>query len=72
MKILLACEESQVVCNAFRELGHEAFSCDLIPTSGSHPEWHIQDDIMNVLRHDIISPFRCEWDMVIAFPPCTD
>jgi len=72
MKILVACEESQVVCNAFRAKGHEAWSCDILPTSGPHPEWHIQDDIMNVLRHDIISPSSCEYDMVIAFPPCTD
>lgn len=72
MKILVACEESQVVCNAFRAKGHEAWSCDILPTSGPHPEWHIQDDIMNVLRHDIVSPSSCEYDMVIAFPPCTD
>jgi site-specific DNA-cytosine methylase len=72
LKILVACEESQVVCNAFRAKGHEAWSCDILPTSGSHPEWHIQDDVMNVLRHDIVSPSSCEYDMVIAFPPCTD
>jgi hypothetical protein len=41
-----------------------------LPCSGGHPEWHIQDNAMNVLRHDIISPFTCEWDMVIAHPPC--
>ncbi len=72
MKVLLACEESQAVCIEFRKLGHEAYSCDLLPCSGGHPEWHIQDNIMNVLRHDIISPFTTEWDIVIAFPPCTD
>jgi len=72
LKILVACEESQVVCNAFRAKGHEAWSCDILPTSGSYPEWHIQDDVMNVLRHDIVSPSSCEYDMVIAFPPCTD
>ena len=72
MKILIACEESQEVCKAFRKLGHEAFSCDTQPCSGGHPEWHIQDDAMNVLRHDIISPFTVTYDMVIAFPPCTD
>ena len=71
MKILVACEESQAVCIEFRKRGHEAYSCDLLPCSGGHPEWHIQDDVMNVLRHDIISPFTCEWDMVIAFPTCT-
>lgn len=64
MKILIACEESQEVCKAFRELGHEAFSCDIIPCSGGHPEWHIQDD---VLKH-----LNGAWDMIIAFPPCTD
>ncbi len=70
MKVLIACEESQAVCIEFRKLGHEAFSCDLQPCSGGHPEWHIQDNVMNVLRHDIISPFTTEWDMVIAHPPC--
>jgi len=69
MKVLIACEESQEVCKAFRLLGHEAYSCDTQECSGGHPEWHIKDDVMNVLRHDIIRP---EWDMVIAFPPCTD
>lgn len=69
MRVLIACEESQAVCIEFRKLGHEAFSCDIQPCSGDHPEWHIHGDVMNVLRHDIIRP---EWDMVIAFPPCTD
>lgn len=69
MKVLIACEESQVVCKGFRSKGHDAFSCDILPTSGVHPEWHIQDDIRNVLRHDFTEP---EWDLVIAFPPCTD
>lgn len=72
MKVLIACEESQEVCKAFRAKGHEAYSCDIIETSGNHPEWHITDDIRNVLRHELHSPFDCEWDMVIAFPPCTD
>jgi len=62
-KVLVACEESQVVCLAFREMGHEAYSCDILPTSGGHPEWHIQDDVLPLLKQD--------WDMVIAFPPCT-
>lgn len=70
MKILVACEKSQEIAKAFRKLGHDAFSCDLEPCSGGHPEWHIQDDAMNVLRHDIISPFTTEWNMVIAHPPC--
>lgn len=62
--MLVACEESQAVCDAFRALGHEAYSCDLLPTSGKHPEWHIQADALQVVR--------LGWDMVIAFPPCTD
>lgn len=69
MRVLVACEESQEVCKAFRALGHEAYSCDIVTTSGNNPEWHIQDDVRNVLRHDFTEP---EWDMVIAFPPCTD
>jgi len=63
MRILIACEESQTVCKAFRKLGHEAFSCDLLPCSGGHPEWHIQDDIFNHLEDG--------WDMMIAHPECT-
>ena len=63
MRILVACEESQRVCIAFREKGHEAYSCDVIDCSGGHPEWHIKDDALNWLNND--------WDMIIAFPPCT-
>ena len=62
MKVLIACEESQAVCIEFRKLGHEAWSCDLLPCSGGHPEWHIQDDVSKHLEG---------WDLVIAFPPCT-
>jgi site-specific DNA-cytosine methylase len=62
-KILLACEESQAVTIEFRKLGHEAFSCDLMPCSGGHPEWHIQGDVTEVLKQ--------KWDLIIAFPPCT-
>lgn len=69
MRVLVACEESQAVCKEFRRLGHEAYSCDIQPCSGGHPEWHIQDDVMDVLKHDIGQNPR--WDMVIAFPPCT-
>lgn len=61
--ILLACEESQIVTKELRALGKEAYSCDILPTSGDHPEWHIQQDIKDVLYDD--------WDMIIAFPPCT-
>lgn len=64
MVVLVACEESQAVCLAFRELGHEAYSCDILPCSGGHPEWHIQGDAIKVL-HSV------EWDLVIAHPPCT-
>ena len=63
MKILVACEESQVVTKAFRERGHDAFSCDILSCSGGHPEWHIQGDVIKELEKN--------WDMVIAFPPCT-
>ncbi|HET8829469.1 MAG TPA: hypothetical protein VFM79_09005 [Pelobium sp.] len=64
MKILIACEESQTVCKAFREKGHEAYSCDIQECSGDHPEWHIKDDVLEVLKG--------YWDMVISFQPCTD
>jgi len=63
LRILVACEFSQIVTKAFRAKGHEAYSCDIIPAEGGHPEWHIQD---NVLKH-----FDENWDMMIAFPPCT-
>ncbi len=63
MKILVACEESQTVTKFFRERGHEAFSCDIEPCSGGHPEWHMQGDVTPILSE--------KWDMVIAFPPCT-
>jgi len=63
MKVLLACEESQIVTIEFRKLGHEAYSCDIIPCSGGHPEWHLQQDVTVLLKE--------KWDMIIAFPPCT-
>lgn len=63
--ILVACEESQAVTKAFRDRGFYAFSCDILPTSGSNPEWHIQGDVIKILYADF-------WDLVIAFPPCTD
>lgn len=80
MKVLVACEESQAVCKAFREKGHEAYSCDVIECSGGHPEWHIMQDVLPLLngncefettdgtKHKI----EGKWDMIIAFPPCTD
>lgn len=63
MRILVACEESQAVTIELRRLGHEAYSCDIIPCSGGHPEWHLQVDALQLLK--------MEWDMIIAFPPCT-
>ena len=63
MKILVACEESQAVTKELRRLGHEAYSCDIIPCSGGHPEWHLQQDVIPLLKE--------KWDMIIAFPPCT-
>ena len=63
MRVLVACEESQRVCIAFRNRGHEAYSCDILPCSGGHPEWHIQDDVLKHLDED--------WDLIIAHPPCT-
>ena len=87
MKVLVACEESQAVCKAFREKGHEAYSCDIIECSGGHPEWHIQGDVLPLLDrtdngnngwHDIYFSTMdgkehsvYRWDMIIAFPPCT-
>ena len=64
LRVLVACEESQAVCKAFRELGHKAYSCDLQECSGGHPEWHIKGDALKVLNLPI-------WDLVIAHPPCT-
>jgi hypothetical protein len=62
MKVLIACEESQVVCKAFRALGHEAYSADLQACSGGHPQWHIQGDVKDILGDG--------WDMMIAHPEC--
>lgn len=64
MKILVACEESQAVTIELRKLGHEAYSCDIIECSGGHPEWHLQQDVTPLLGQ--------AWDMIVAFPPCTD
>lgn len=62
MKVLVACEESQRVCTEFRKLGHEAYSCDIEPCSGGHPEWHIQDDVLKLLYPDIMI---CNFDRSI-------
>ena len=80
MRVLVACEESQRVCEAFRKKGHEAFSCDIIDPSGGHPEWHIKQDVRPLLNGNCT--FQTldththtqvgQWDMIIAFPPCTD
>jgi len=64
MKVLVACEESQTVCKAFREMGHEAYSCDIQESSGGHPEWHIQGDAL-------VEAYSGKYDMMIAHPPCT-
>lgn len=77
MKILVACEESQRVCIAFRERGHEAYSCDIQEPSGGHPEWHIHGDALKALKGgtiitmDGLSHDIGKWDMLIAHPPCT-
>ena len=63
MRILVACEESQAVTKELRRLGHEAYSCDIQPCSGGHPEWHLQVDALELLK--------LKWDMIIAHPPCT-
>ena len=78
MKILVACEESQAVTKELRLLGHEAFSCDLLPCSGGHPEWHFHHDVFEVIKNkggtvqngDKIK-IKGNWDMMIAHPPCT-
>ena len=64
MKILIACEESQAVCKEFRMLGFEAYSCDILDCSGGHPEWHIKQDVIEVINGG-------GYDVMIAFPPCT-
>lgn len=77
MKVLIACEESQIVCKAFRERGHEAYSCDIQEPSGGHPEWHIHGDAIAALDGGIITTMDGKqhnvgkWDLLIAHPPCT-
>lgn len=79
MKVLVACEESQRVCKEFRRLGHEAYSCDIQECSGGHLEWHIRQDVLPLLNGNcrfasqdgVTHEIRGQWDMIIAFPPCT-
>ena len=85
MNVLVACEESQEVCKAFRAKGHRAFSCDIQEQSGGHPEWHIQDDVLRLIngyKRGYGTPFfvtndgkthdtQERWDLIIAHPPCT-
>ena len=77
MKVLVACEESQTVCKAFRERGHEAYSCDIQEPSGGHPEWHILGDAIVALDGGVITTMDGKqhdvgkWDLLIAHPPCT-
>lgn len=84
MRVLVACEESQVVTKAFRERGHESYSCDILPCSGGHPEWHIQDDALKVLTPNKVGIIKFHtqadfwfvkqisvWDLIILHPPCT-
>lgn len=79
MRVLVACEESQRVCIAFRERGHESYSCDLKECSGSHPEWHICGDVIPLLNgkcefeteDGLTHEIKGKWDLIIAHPPCT-
>lgn len=79
MKVLIACECSQIVCKEFRLLGHEAYSCDVEPSYGGYPEWHIQKDVLKILEYHSVSFFTQDgkyhtvdkWDLIIAHPPCT-
>lgn len=79
MRVLVACEESQTVCKAFRELGHEAYSADIQEPSGGHPEWHILGDVLPIINGDCTfstmdgktHQIDGEWDLLIAHPPCT-
>lgn len=79
MRVLIACEESQEVCKAFRAKGHEAFSCDIQECSGGHPEWHIHGDVLPILDgcctfQTMDGKMHCQgtrWDLIIAHPPCT-
>lgn len=77
MKVLIACEESQRVCIAFRKRGHEAYSCDILEQSGGHPEWHILGDALRAIEGGKVTTMDGKthdigrWDLLIAHPPCT-
>lgn len=80
LNILICCEESQAMTKAFREVGHNAFSCDILPCSGGHPEWHIKGDCFNALETKRVFTTQdgsdhaksfAKWDLVILHPPCT-
>lgn len=79
IKILIACEESQRVCSAFRERGYEAYSCDILEPSGGHLEWHIYGDVLPLLNNppyhfstmDGVEHIIDKWNLIIAHPPCT-
>lgn len=78
-RLLVCCEESQRVCTAFRERGWEAYSCDIEPCSGGHPEWHIQQDVLPLINGDctfttmdgVEHHIDGQWDLLICHPPCT-
>jgi hypothetical protein len=78
LNVLVACEESQRVCTEFRKLGHNAFSCDILKCSGGHPEWHFNQDVLEVIKNkggmletgeEIYIDGK--WDLMVAHPPCT-
>ena len=79
MKVLVCCEESQRVCSAFRDKGHEAYSCDIIDPSGGHPEWHIKGDVLPYINghcsfttmDGVTHTIESKWDLLICHPPCT-
>lgn len=79
MKILIACEESQTVCKAFRKKGHEAYSCDIIECSGGYPQFHIKQDVLPLINGNcefvtcdgVTHILQGKWDLIIAHPPCT-
>lgn len=78
LNVLIACEESQRVCSEFRKLGHNAYSCDILPSSGGHPEWHFKQDIFKtienrggILENGEEKYIEGKWDLMVAHPPCT-